>query len=68
LDALRQAILTASEELAIALPERPQPDEADVDEAHWLFASERSYVEQLRYYQEHKLGSNGQDNKKRDKR
>jgi hypothetical protein len=67
LDALRQATLTAGEELTIALPGRPQPDRADVDEADWLFASDRSYVEQLRHYREHKLGTSGRDSKKRDK-
>jgi hypothetical protein len=59
LDALRQALQRASEELTIALPDRPEADEADVDEANWLFASDRTYVEQLRYYKQHKLGGNG---------
>src|SRR5262249_16598312 len=62
-----QAGKSAGQALAIALPQRPEADEADVDEAEWLFSSDRTYLEQLRYYQAHKLGGNGWDNKKRDK-
>jgi hypothetical protein len=67
LDALRQAIVTAGEERDIELPERPEADQADVDESKWLFDSERTYVEQVRHYQQHKHGSNGRTTQARRK-
>jgi hypothetical protein len=34
------------------LPERPEPDAEGADESDWLYASDRSYLEQLRHYPE----------------
>ena len=50
LEGLWQAITDAAQALEAGLPARPEPDVTPED-TQWLFKSERSYLEQLGYYQ-----------------
>jgi hypothetical protein len=44
-----------------ALPDRPAPEVDGLAEDDWLYCSDRSYVEQLAYYQRHKAGAGDED-------
>lgn len=56
LDRVQQAIENVSLRLTAQLPERPLPDLPVVDERHWLFRSERDYLEQLAAYKARRDG------------
>jgi hypothetical protein len=38
--------------VTVSLPNRPRPEMPEVDESSWLYASNRDYMEQLKYYPE----------------
>ena len=50
------AITEMAAEFAPELPDRPEPDQAEVDESDWLFDSGRDYLEQLAMYKARKSG------------
>jgi hypothetical protein len=52
---LRWAIAQAKEAFVPPDLERPTPD-VDPDDDDWLYSSDRTYLEQLRYYHAHKAG------------
>jgi hypothetical protein len=56
IETLRLAITEMAAEFAPALPDRPLPDIADLDESDWLFDSRRDYLEQMAVYKARKSG------------
>ena len=56
IDTLRLAITEMAAAFAPALPDRPRPAMADVDESDWLFESRRDYLEQMAGYKARKSG------------
>jgi hypothetical protein len=56
LDSLRQAIITARDDLGIDLPERPEADTSQPDEDDFLYRSDREYLDQLEVYHARKNG------------
>jgi hypothetical protein len=57
LDALRDDVQQAMEAFDPVLPERPEAEEADEEETTWLYASVRTYAEQLSVYKQHSNGT-----------
>jgi hypothetical protein len=57
LDSVRQAVDTKADSFRVDLPDRPVGEIGDVDDDEWLFATERSYLEQLDAYRAHRNGS-----------
>jgi hypothetical protein len=47
---LRESLRGEAERFEAALPERPVPRAATIDERDWLFDSQRDYLTQLNYY------------------
>ena len=43
-------MVETSDNLEVELPERPEPEADPPPEDDWLYASERSYEEQIQYY------------------
>jgi hypothetical protein len=60
LETVRRAVVSAGEELEVVLPERPEAETPETEEAGWLFDASRGYLEQLRHYQERKAGAHEQ--------
>jgi hypothetical protein len=56
IERLRLAITEMAAEFAPALPDRPEPEIAEVDESGWLFDSRRDYLEQMDAYKARKSG------------
>jgi hypothetical protein len=54
LESVRQGVLAEADTFDVDLPERPVPETEEPDEAEWLFAADRAYLEQLEHYQRHK--------------
>lgn len=55
LEPLHQALVERSENFNAALPERPTPEIEPPDESDWLFDSNRTFMEQLKFYWRRKL-------------
>jgi len=56
IETLRLAITEMAAEFDPRLPDRPEPDLAEVDESDWLFDSRRDYLEQMAAYKARKSG------------
>jgi len=56
IETLRLTITEMAAEFDPALPDRPEPDLAEVDESDWLFDSHRDYLEQMAMYKARKSG------------
>jgi hypothetical protein len=57
LDAIEEAISAAADDFNPELPERPEAATVDDADEPWLYDSQRDFLEQLRWYQRHKAGT-----------
>lgn len=57
LEAVQQAVHAKLWDFETELPERPEPETEEQDEADWLFDAGRGYLEQIEVYHAHKGGA-----------
>lgn len=56
LDAVSRGVADIAHQLDDYLPPRPEPETSLPDESHWLYDSNRNYLDQLSFYRAHKGG------------